>query len=60
MKDEIIKRITAVLSALNAVSVSGRQNLVNLSGSIAVLEEVVDMLNNAAISTSALEDSEKE
>lgn len=33
MKDEIMNRLAAVLNALNAVSVNGKQNLANLSGS---------------------------
>ncbi len=44
MKDEIMNRLAAVLNALNAVSVNGKQNLANLSGSIAVIEEVAAML----------------
>ena len=41
MKDEIMNRLAAVLNALNAVSVNGKQNLANLSGSIAVIEEEI-------------------
>lgn len=46
MKDEIMNRLAAVLNALNAVSVNGKQNLANLSGSIAVIEEVAAMLGD--------------
>lgn len=49
MKDEIMNRLAAVLNALNAVSVNGKQNLANLSGSIAVIEEVAAMLGEASI-----------
>nr|DAY13051.1 MAG TPA: hypothetical protein [Caudoviricetes sp.] len=49
MKDEIMNRLAAVLNALNAVSVNGKQNLANLSGSIAVIEEVAAMLSDASI-----------
>ncbi len=49
MKDEIMQRIGAVLTALNSVTVSGKHNLTNLSGSIAVLEEVAGMLAVAEI-----------
>ena len=51
MKEEIMSRLNAVLTALNAISVSGKQNLVNLSGSIAVLEEIAGVLNTAEIQT---------
>lgn len=49
MKDEIMQRLSIVLNALNNTSVSGKQNLANLSGSIAVLEEVTQILNSAEI-----------
>lgn len=49
MKDEIMQRLNVVLNALNSIPVSGKQNLANLSGSIAVIEEVVGMLNEAEI-----------
>lgn len=44
MKEFIMQRINAVLNALNNISVSGKQNLGNLSGSIAVLEELYGAL----------------
>lgn len=50
MKDEIMQRIIAVLNALNGVTVSGKHNLANLSGSISVIEEIAEMLNNAEVS----------
>ena len=46
MKAEIIQRINAVLGALNNIDVRGKANLNNLSGSIALLEEVTSMLNS--------------
>ena len=46
MKNEIIQRINAVLGALNNIDVRGKANLNNLSGSIALLEEVTSMLNS--------------
>lgn len=49
MKEEIMQRINAVLTALNNISVNGKANLANLSGSIAVLEEVANMLNHAEV-----------
>lgn len=49
MKDEVMQRLIAVINALNTISVSGKQNLANLSGSISVIEEVLGMLENADI-----------
>ena len=49
MKNEIMQKISAVLNALNNISVNGKNNLVNLSGSISVLEEVANALNSATI-----------
>lgn len=49
MKDEIMQRIAVVLNALNTIPVSGKQNLANLSGSIAVIEEIAGMLEDAEV-----------
>lgn len=49
MKDEIMQMLIAVLNALNSISVSGKPNLANLSGSIAIIEEITGMLENAEI-----------
>lgn len=49
MKEDIMQRLTVTLNALNSVSVSGKANLSNLSGSIAMLEEVASLLNSAVI-----------
>lgn len=57
MKGEILQRLGAVLKALNGISVSGKQNLVNLSGSIAIIEEVTGMLVNADVVASSKEKS---
>lgn len=59
MKDEIMNRLAAVLNALNAVSVNGKQNLANLSGSIAVIEEVAATLSDASIEKASAADGEK-
>ena len=59
MKDEIMNRLAAVLNALNAVSVNGKQNLANLSGSIAVVEEAAAMLSDASIEKASAADGEK-
>lgn len=49
MKDEIMQRLIAVGNALNTIPVSGKQNLANLSGSISIIEEVLNMLDGADI-----------
>ena len=49
MKDEIMQRLTVTLNALNSISVNGKANLANLSGSIAMLEEIGAMLSGAEI-----------
>lgn len=45
MKNEIMQRLAVVLNALNNIDVKGKANLANLSGSIAMIEEVSAMLN---------------
>lgn len=50
MKNEIMQKLSAVLGALNSISVSGKNNLANLSGSISILEEIALALNAATIS----------
>lgn len=45
MKDEIMQRLAVVLNALNNIDVRGKANLANLSGSIAMIEEVSAMLS---------------
>lgn len=49
MKNEVMQRLIAALNALNMIPVSGKQNLANLSGSISVIEEVVEMLEHAEV-----------
>lgn len=49
MKDEILQRLDIALSALNVVSVNGKANLANLSGSIAMIEEVYTLLKDAEV-----------
>ena len=58
MKDTIMQRVSAVISALNNISVSGKQNLGNLYGSVAALEELYGMLGSCRIE-SAVEPEEK-
>lgn len=49
MKNEILQRLDITLSALNTVSVNGKANLANLSGSIAMIEEVYTLLKDAEV-----------
>ena len=49
MKDEILQRLDITLSALNTVSENGKANLANLSGSIAMIEEVYTLLKDAEV-----------
>lgn len=49
MKNEIMQKLSAVINVLNSISVSGKNNLANLSGSISVLEEVAITLNDAIV-----------
>ncbi len=44
MKQEITNRITHVLLALGNITVSGKNNLLNLGGSIGILEEVLQII----------------
>ena len=46
MEQTIISKLSAILNTLNAISVSGKQNLMRLSGSIEVLEGVLEELQN--------------
>lgn len=59
MKDQVMQRLVLALNALNSVSVSGKANLANLSGSIAMLEEVTDILNGADIVEKSAEPAEE-
>lgn len=49
MKEEIMQKMVVVLNAMNSISVSGKQNLANLSGCIAVIEEITDILGKSDI-----------
>ena len=50
MKEKIMQLLVAVVNALNTVSVCGKANLANLSGSICALEEIGEMLSNSEVS----------
>lgn len=53
MKEQIMNSIVAVLNALNDISVSGKSNLSNLGGSIAVLEDIYKAVSHANITDEA-------
>lgn len=55
MKEKILSNITAVISALNMVTVSGKQNLNTMVGSISVLEDIYKELLRADITEQATE-----
>lgn len=59
MKEQVMQRLALVLNALNNVSVSGKANLANLSGSITMLEEVANILNDAEIVDETAKPAEK-
>lgn len=59
MKEDIMQRITVVLNALNSVSVNGKANLANLSGSIAMLEEIASLLSHADVTEKNDSDTDK-
>ena len=49
MKKELINKLLAVYNALDTVSVSGKNNLANLSGSLSIISEIISTLNNDGI-----------
>ena len=57
MKNDILNRLSAVISALNNITVSGKQNLANLSGSISILEETCSIINSCNIETADTENT---
>ncbi|MDD5021787.1 MAG: hypothetical protein PHR82_06650 [Endomicrobiaceae bacterium] len=44
-KKEVIGRLSAMLNALNTISVSGKANVLNLGGCIALTEEIIQGLS---------------
>lgn len=58
MKSEIIQQLMVVLNALNSIPVSGKTNLANLSGSITVLEDVLQKIEGATLAASDDTDSQ--
>ena len=59
MKEQVMQRLVLALNALNSISVSGKTNLANLSGSIAMLEEIANILNGVEIIEKSVESDEK-
>ena len=45
--EEIYGRLTSVINALNAIETHGRNNLLNLGGSINILEEIARSIKEA-------------
>lgn len=56
MEQEIIQKIALVISRLNAVTVSGKNNMTNLLGSIGVLEEVCQSIAGGAFTQNQKEE----
>lgn len=48
MKNEMIQKMTMAINALNNVTVSGEQNMQNLLGSIAIMREIVELMQKEA------------
>ena len=55
MKEKIMQELQAVVNALNTISVSGKENLGKLGGSISVLENIFGVLSNAEVKEPAKE-----
>lgn len=51
MNKDIVNKIVSVINALNGIEVKGKTNLMNLSGSIAVLEDVCQEIINSTEET---------
>ncbi|WP_294242974.1 hypothetical protein [Pseudobutyrivibrio sp.] len=63
MKDELIQSLSVVLNALDNIEVKGKANLANLSGSIAMIENVISALGSVEIDKKGAElagDTEEE
>ena len=55
MKEKMMQELQAVLNALNGVSVSGKETLGRLGGSISVLETILTELSSAEVAEPAKE-----
>lgn len=49
MKESIMQKLGVVWNALDNVEVKGERNLANLSGSMTLLKEIMNDLNNAEV-----------
>lgn len=45
--EEVVGKLYAVVRALDAITISGKNNLANLVGSIGTIEEVIQMLQKS-------------
>lgn len=52
---ELIAKLTAACGALNQIDVHGKQNLINLYGSIDIVESVIAILQNNIKETTSKE-----
>lgn len=55
MKENILKQLASVSLALNNVEVKGVQNMDNLRGSIACIENLISTLGNCTITSDVTE-----
>ena len=60
MKETVLNRLAAVINALDNVSVHGKMNLANLSGSIAILEDILKSLADCDITEAHKENAKTE
>lgn len=59
MKEDILNSLAAVLGALNSITVSGKANLSNLSGSIGLIEDVYNKIRDASFAKDGGKDKEE-
>lgn len=55
MKKYVKNTLVSVINALNTVSVSGMSNMLNLTGSIRLLEEVISYIDDCTITSNITE-----
>ena len=48
MNAEILQQLMTITTVLNNIEVKGRQNLANLAGSIGILEDIINKIQNGA------------
>lgn len=59
MKEDILNSLAAVLGALNSITVSGKANLSNLSGSIGLIEDVYAKIRDVSFAADGGKDKEE-